>query len=105
MRKSKVDEIVDKPANLSFLNVDARAWWILNMGAQRDLVLVYTVDFEGEVFTQEAFAILRAYAPAGLLSSAFIDASTAARITNTVWTAEDIETFVAARRLEGPSNA
>lgn len=91
----KIDELVDKPDNLRFLNNKARAYWTLHYGTQKDLVLVQGRDVDQQIMTQEAYNLLIE----GLGTDhgtvpAKVDPSTAAWLVSWVWTREDVEVYL-----------
>lgn len=89
----KIYEFIDKPSNVTFLNDMARAHWLLSYGINKPLLYVSTEDFDGEVFTMEAYALMQPHI-GGLHFVTEVDPVAAAHIRSSVWTVEDINEYL-----------
>lgn len=91
-----LNEQIDKPDNVRFLNDAARAHWVLTYGVRKDLIMVSSQDLDCELFTQEAFSLLQPHLM-GLISQTYISPEYAAQIGDWVWTTEDVHSYLATK--------
>lgn len=93
-----LNEGLDAPTNLRFLNDRARAHWALEYGTYKDFILLQTEDasLNMQFFTQEAFELLKGTL-IGPISATNVCPSSAAQIANWVWTCEDVITYLQSR--------